>query len=1194
MTEKLCVFISYKREDQATAERLWQQLGEWGYDRWLDVKDIRSGVTPDTSSWMKSVTEGLKQSDVLIGIITPNSLKSEPVNKEWIWAWEAKRRILLVRLQPYNPEDMLLPFAGTDYIDFVGNESKGLERLQRELKAASADRADFVREMIPPPAAPAQLPIPPYLRDLPATGKYVPWRLTLRFLGIAVLIVSFIWLLTDIGFEPLLAFLGALAALLASYVGEGEGQDLKRFSNLTDFEQMRKRVYQYWVQGVMQTALKEVETVGLALDMQPEAVIRDTRRKIGDIKLPNDSRHIRQVYDTFKSFLILGDPGAGKTIMLLQLAESLILKPPPTHSNAIPLVLNLSSWSLKSQPLQDWLEDEVWRSYRVRGNRVRRWLADDRLILLLDGLDEVKEEGGQRAACVEAINAFRKAYPQVPLVVCSRKADYERLGETQLALPGAILLESLTDEQVNHYLSDPVLAHLKRVVDEDTVLKGMATTPFLLNTMIYAYRHEPEDALRGYDTEAARREHLFNTYVARRFVDNPPPHSKQQTLDYLRWLATKMQAYVQTVFHLEDIQPRWMADDKTYDRLMVGLRVAYAVTLTLLYAAFGWQLNTLIGAVSYGLVGALVGGLIASWQQFRIRSRDDAAWNLDSDERNIVRYLVLATGLGVLAIDWLSTPLPPWAAWALVSAILGGLYLPLFARDSLDFSAQKRNDSLISVALVIGLGLVIVGLAWSLSLALPWSIWLESLMTVLLVAFVMLNSFAFEQQSKADFPPARPTSLRVIGMALLAGLIGAMIGLGLTGSILLGLVAALTYAGLFNGLTLPYGPLVWLRIRLQNRLPMRSEAFLEAMTKRQILRRMGGGYIFIHRYLLENFARVDEVFILIDQLGSQDERTQQKALTALEQVGEAAIRPLNQSLERKDLPLEQRKRLLNALDNIQPRKGVGLILTGKDKGLPDVDWVTIPAGPFIYGDDDKTGYSSFAPPADRQELALPTYQMSRYPITYMQFQAFIDATDGWADDRWWEGLAASAEHRSQPDEQYFKYSNHPRENVSWYDAIAFCRWWSWRLGGGYDLAKIGEWAVRLPTEYEWEKAARGREGLIYPYGNEFDASKGNTDETGIGQTSAVGLFAAHPSPYGVEEMSGNVWEWCLSDSDEPQLRAEDEDLRTDAIRTLRGGSWGSTRNRARAAARLNRAPDDRSYYLGFRVVAFAGSVPPSP
>ncbi|NJL94434.1 MAG: formylglycine-generating enzyme family protein [Anaerolineae bacterium] len=95
-----------------------------------------------------------------------------------------------------------------------------------------------------------------------------------------------------------------------------------------------------------------------------------------------------------------------------------------------------------------------------------------------------------------------------------------------------------------------------------------------------------------------------------------------------------------------------------------------------------------------------------------------------------------------------------------------------------------------------------------------------------------------------------------------------------------------------------------------------------------------------------------------------------------------------------------------------------------------------------------------------------------YPITYAQFQAFIDDPEGLVDDRWWQGLAEPARFR-RPFEQAFPYANHPREMVNWYQAIAFCRWFSHRLGGPYALDDVLAWKVRLPTEQEWEKARGG-------------------------------------------------------------------------------------------------------------------------
>ncbi|MGH9835037.1 MAG: SUMF1/EgtB/PvdO family nonheme iron enzyme [Blastocatellia bacterium] len=257
------------------------------------------------------------------------------------------------------------------------------------------------------------------------------------------------------------------------------------------------------------------------------------------------------------------------------------------------------------------------------------------------------------------------------------------------------------------------------------------------------------------------------------------------------------------------------------------------------------------------------------------------------------------------------------------------------------------------------------------------------------------------------------------------------------------------------------------------------------------------------------------------------------------------------------------------------RKGVGTVRDRRGVTLPDIDWVEIPGGEFQYGDESERA-------AKPQRLTLPAFHISRYPVTYAQFQTFLDDPEGFADQRWFDGLAADDDdHRM--DEQEFKFANHPRETVNWYQATAFCRWLSWRLGGGYDLKKVADWAVRLPTEFEWEKAARGTDGRLYPYEGDYDAEKGNTDDTGIGQTSAVGIFPNGESPYSLMDMSGNVWEWCLSNYDKPAEDARKENLRNDKNRVLRGGSWFNGHINARAVSRFISHPAGR-VLIGFRVV----------
>ena len=255
---------------------------------------------------------------------------------------------------------------------------------------------------------------------------------------------------------------------------------------------------------------------------------------------------------------------------------------------------------------------------------------------------------------------------------------------------------------------------------------------------------------------------------------------------------------------------------------------------------------------------------------------------------------------------------------------------------------------------------------------------------------------------------------------------------------------------------------------------------------------------------------------------------------------ETRQRLITAALERQDEPNPVGRaaawRALSALRD--PRRGVGLL----PDGLPDIDWVPIPAGRFIMGADDRKD-------TPRREVEIRhSFRMAKYPVTYRQFQAFVDSGE-YADKRWWRDFPPEC--RPQPmAEQVFSFDNHPRDTVSWYQAVAFTRWLTARLQRAGRLAKGLQ--IRLPTEEEWEYAARGTDERRFPYPGEFDAGKGNTGLTGIRQTSAVGIFPDGASPFGVLDMSGNVWEWCLNDYDAPKVV---DGYGNGKAKVLRGGSW---------------------------------------
>lgn len=237
---------------------------------------------------------------------------------------------------------------------------------------------------------------------------------------------------------------------------------------------------------------------------------------------------------------------------------------------------------------------------------------------------------------------------------------------------------------------------------------------------------------------------------------------------------------------------------------------------------------------------------------------------------------------------------------------------------------------------------------------------------------------------------------------------------------------------------------------------------------------------------------------------------------------------------------------------------------------PPEGMVLIPAGVFIMGTDrvDTEGLGAqlgMIRPLYRDEhplrkINLAAYYIDRFEVSQEAYKRFIDRTGHRPPPVWKEGKFPEGKER------------HPVAFVSWYDARDYCRW----TGG------------RLPSEAEWEKAARGPEGLEYPWGNEFDASRGNTGESDFNDTTPVGGFEAGKSSFGVYDLIGNVGEWVEDWYQAYPGNPFQSPLFGERLKVIRGGSWGGGGGHFamslfyRAAHRLFADPLDRFPDTGFR------------
>lgn len=256
------------------------------------------------------------------------------------------------------------------------------------------------------------------------------------------------------------------------------------------------------------------------------------------------------------------------------------------------------------------------------------------------------------------------------------------------------------------------------------------------------------------------------------------------------------------------------------------------------------------------------------------------------------------------------------------------------------------------------------------------------------------------------------------------------------------------------------------------------------------------------------------------------------------------------------------------------------------KTLATIEWVTIPAGEFFMGStpqEAETAYTdaqlrssllekhTFDAEVPQHSVYLTTYQISRYEITNAQYRAFIETT----------GRPAPRGHQGEEiwKDENFNAETQPVVYVTWFDAQSFAEW----IGGS------------LPTEAQWERAARGTQGRIYPWGNDAPKARQHANfARRYNRPTQVGQFPKGATPNGIVDLAGNVWEWCLDEYNPFFYQENSKDIRQNPLnlrfrdvlraRVIRGGAWDVGSAFLRSSLRFKFYPLDSADTVGFRVV----------
>jgi NACHT domain len=616
--------------------------------------------------------------------------------------------------------------------------------------------------------------------------------------------------------------------------------------NLTQQEYRQRQVLlnkvrDAWVKGVLEKSLHARVSIELGLQERPDLV----QQPFSDVAefaaapgqaLP-EGTPATTVFDRMgsgRTLLIVGEPGSGKTIVLLKLAEDAIDRTEPDLRQQIPVVFNLSSWARKPQSIEQWLIQELLEKYQVSKALGKTWVESEALMLLLDGLDEVKAE--QRNACVQALNQFMQTHGTTEIVICCRIGDYQML-QDRLTLRSAICLQPLTAAQIDRYFEQAGdrLSALKAVLPQDAELQELAKSPLMLSVMSLAYQDfTPEQLTVGGKIEDYRKR-LFATYIDRMFQrrGTTQQYSREETQRWLIWLARRLTEKSQLIFLIEQMQPNWLINELGKYYQLINFAFCFLFV----------ELSGALVSISFILTGG-----------------------------NIKGDLLSCIGLGLMfglilwgekfANDIILVELLVWS-WektltCLFYILYSFMFLPLvliFADliPMLFFGAKTNSFSQIPGTLFVFFTcIIVISLISGVSIAnlevksIPnqgiWNSFRNMGIGCLICSFgggLIGCAFLFFN------------SLEYRGLDLFASLAE-----GRRGFIVAGFIGAL-YGTLYYGGTSCIQHF-FLRFILwyKNHIPWNYARFLDYASEKLFMQKVGGGYIFVHRMLLEHFAQM--------------------------------------------------------------------------------------------------------------------------------------------------------------------------------------------------------------------------------------------------------------------------------------------------------------------------------------------------
>ena len=613
------------------------------------------------------------------------------------------------------------------------------------------------------------------------------------------------------------------------------------------------KVRDSWIKGFLENSLHTKELLRLEIKGRPD-LVNNTFSEYQELPVdPNSSYEWLQATDIFeqmgdgRTLLILGEPGSGKTIALLKLAKKFIENAENNLSLPIPVVFNLSSWTNRKS-IAEWLVLELKEKYQLSKSLAKNWIEQEQLLLLLDGLDEVEKE--QRNDCSVAINEFLNSHGTTEIVVCSRFQEYESLSE-QLLLRNAIYIQLLTSEHIDWYFKDTgdQLLGLKTLLKNDPEIEEFAKTPLILSIMSVTYQNYSSEAvLEQLRSPNNRYKNLFDSYIQRMLQRKKNTiYNYQKTEDWLIKLALNMKK--ESLFLIEKMQPSWLKSKKE----LRAYQTSNFLTGFIIYGIFG-LINQKYPMLNFMTMG-VIGGVFASFSS-EIFLFEQISWSWQKVKSKIAREVLKGLIFGLIAMLAILFTL-------IIMIVFKPTSMINFASNVASVNPSDLQDLQLSDLQDV-----------------EFKIWLQNLAAIILsflliyMPFGVLNSGLTSTEIKQKTFPNQgiwsscKNSLRV---GLLIGLVVGLIFVPIflmpevknvadSKTLIIGIISGGYSIGMI--FVLITGGNTCIRhfnlrriLYRKGRIPWNYARFLDYASKRLLMKKVGGGYVFYHRMLMEHFAQ---------------------------------------------------------------------------------------------------------------------------------------------------------------------------------------------------------------------------------------------------------------------------------------------------------------------------------------------------